>query len=143
VLACAERLRRMPAGALHGLLKGRNLGLLCVDSRTQDLDAFRDAATGLGAQVALLASDLASGSAAQKIDNTARLLSRLYDAVTCDGLPDDVVDRLAQAASIPMTRGHIAVVAQADMLAAQLDTDAGPQDRRRSVLQALVVQSMG
>ncbi len=143
VLECADRLRRTQAGTPRPLLKSRNLGLLYANSQAQNLETFRDVATDMGANVALLASDLASTSPAQTIDDTARLLSRLYDAVTCDGLPDDVVDRLAQVASIPVTRGHIAAVAQADALAALPGGTDTPQDKRRSVLQALVMLSMG
>jgi ornithine carbamoyltransferase len=143
VLACAAGLRRnaLP-GVPHRPLRGQNLGLLCSGGQTQAIEAFRDAATDLGANVAVIRSDLASASTTQTIGETARLLSRLYDAVECDGLPEAVVDELARVATIPVSSGHIALAEQADSLAILLDGVDPLEHKRFSVLQALVMQSV-
>lgn len=143
VLACATGLWRTSlTGSQQRPLKGQNLGLLCDDECIDAVEAFRGAAAELGANVAIIRSDLASASATQKIGDIARLLSRLYDAVECNGLPDEVVEQLAQAASIPVGSGHIATTEQVDALARRLEGTDTWEQKRRSVLQALVMQSV-
>lgn len=143
VLAYAAGLRRTALpGALHLPLRGQNIGLLCGHEQAPAVEAFRDAAADLGAQVAIIRSDLAPAGATPKISEIARLLSRLYDAVACDGIPDEIVDQLAQAATIPVTSGHIAAAEQADRLAGQLPGSDPLDQKRRRVLHALVMQSL-
>ena len=144
VLACvAGSGRAAQPGVPHRPLRGQNLGLLCGgDGRAQNIEAFRDAAAELGAHVAIIRSDLTSASTTQTIGETARLLSRLYDAVECDGLPEAVVDELARVATIPVSSGHIALAEQVDMLAHQLEGPDAWEQKRRSLLQALVMQSV-
>lgn len=106
------------------------------------MEAFQQAAIDLGARTAVLAADLTLASTPQTIEDTARLLSRLYDAVACDGLPDQVVAALAQTATIPVTSGYIRAAEQAGALATRLDGADAPRHKRRRILQALVLQSM-
>lgn len=143
VLSCARSLGHAPAsGAQRPPLKGRNLGVLCGNGQGAHVEAFQQAATELGARAAVLAASQTLGSTPQTAEEAARLLSRLYDAVTCDGVPDQVVDALARTATIPVTNGYIAAAAQAATLAARLDGADAPQHRHRRILQALVLQSM-
>lgn len=90
----------------------------------------------------MLVSDLHLMSAPQTIDDTARLLSRLYDAVVCDGLPDALMDRLARSATIAVRGGYIAAASHAGALACHLDGSDSLQHKRRRILEALVMQSM-
>jgi ornithine carbamoyltransferase len=140
---CVLRLdRAQAAGALPNLLGGRRLGLLCAGPPT-DFIVFEHAAADLGASASVLTSDLQWTADAQQIEGTARLLSRLYDAVTCDGLPEAVVARLASAATIPVTSGYAGTCRQLDVLADKLGSPGDRDHRRRRVLQALVVLCMG
>ena len=106
------------------------------------MEAFQQAAIDLGARTAVLPADLTLASTPQTIEDTARLLSRLYDAVACDGLPDQVVAALAQTATIPVTSGYIRAAEQAGALATRLEGADAPRHQRRRILQALVLQSM-
>lgn len=143
VLACARRLERLSTVGVREMpLRNRNLALLCSVETVEYTEALREAAVGLGACVAVLACDLTPGSPPKRIEEMARLLSRLYDAVTCNGVSDLVVDALARTATIPVTTGHIAAVAQAYAWAEQLGGPAPPEHKRRRILQALALQSM-
>ena len=78
------------AGDLRTLLRGRKFGLLCeVDTdsdRASDAALFRRAAVELGAHVAHIRPSLTDLSTPQEVQNTARMLGRLYDAVECQGM---------------------------------------------------------
>jgi ornithine carbamoyltransferase len=143
VLACAAGMRSAASpGITPRPLRGQNLGLLCAGGQAQAIEAFRDAAAGLGANVAIIRSDLNSASTAQTVLETARLLSRLYDAVECYGLPDAVADELARTATVAVTSGHVAAAEQVDLLANLLEGSDSWEHKRRDVLQALVMQCM-
>lgn len=143
VLECARRLGHAPmSGSRPTPFKHRNLVLLCASRHVAGLEDFRNAASGLGANVAVLVSDLHLNSAPQTVEDTARLLSRLYDAVVCDGLPDAVVDRLARSATVAVRAGYIGAAAHADALAQHLAGADPLQHKRHRILQALVMQSM-
>ncbi len=141
--ACLLRLDdAQTRGGLQTVLQGRHLGLLCA-GQTTDVAAFQQAAGELGARVAVLASDLAWANDPHQVTETARLLSRLYDAVTCAGVPNAVVDSLARAATIRVSSEYVRASARLDTWAARLDALAPVEHTRRSLLQALVVLSMG
>lgn len=83
-------------------LQGCRLGLVCGSGDSDCAQLFLDVAQALGAEVALLrTSDVVMTSEAQT-DKLARLLAQLYDAIECQDLPTRVVQRLAQAATIPV-----------------------------------------
>jgi ornithine carbamoyltransferase len=141
VLACARMLLHAPkSGGPHRLLRGRNLGLLCADEHAPAQQQFRDAAAELGAHVAVIRADLTHASSPEEIGHMARMLSRLYDAVECNGLPPSLTGQLARSASIPVMSGHVATPDQVDVLAGMLDGAEPWQDKRRCVMQALVLR---
>jgi hypothetical protein len=83
-------------------LRNRNLGLLCRDPEAAQPTLLRQAATGLGARVALVRCDLDEGSGRAALEHTARVLGRLYDAVVCIDLPPPIVEQLVLAAGVPV-----------------------------------------
>jgi ornithine carbamoyltransferase len=83
-------------------LRGRNVGILCDDPRRPEAVLLQQAASTLGARVALVRSDLDETSGPVQLEHTARVLGRLYDAVVCVALPASIVARLRDAAGIPV-----------------------------------------
>lgn len=121
-----------PTGSA-GPLRAVRVGLVCADGQAEPVLRFIEAAQGLGAQVTRIdaARALEDGAAVEEV---ARMLGRLYDAVACDGLPLLVVRRLAMAAQAPVleVRG---LLARAD----EVGSDA---ERRRRAAQAAVLAAL-
>jgi ornithine carbamoyltransferase len=124
------------------LLRGRNIGLLCPDATTPAARLFREAAGGLGAQVAHIQADRFARGGDSELANTARMLGRLYDAVVCQGLPPGVAQRLAALTDNLVCDGMAADAGIIDKLVRQLDGAAEGADSRRFVLQALLLRRL-
>jgi ornithine carbamoyltransferase len=69
----------------------------------------------------------------------ARLLGRLYDAVACQGLPEKVVTRLRQHTAIPVYDGIASPRHPIARVADMLDDLGSQHERRRLVLQAVLL----
>lgn len=143
LLASAERLRRMARdGSGSGLLRGRNLALLSASPDGEEQALFRRAATELGAQVAGIRSELSNRSTESEVQDAARLLSRLYDAVECQGMPGRLVRRLGHQAGIPFFEGLACRAHPTAALTVLLKEDAQLDDRRRLILQAALLNAI-
>ena len=134
-------------GDLQVLLRGRKFGLMCeIDDESDndndsasDATLFRRAAVELGAHVAHIRPSLTELSTPQEVLRTARMLGRLYDAVECQGMAADLVHRLGADAGVPVydaiaSQGH--PTAKLDGL---LGGDSPALDKRRFVLQAVLL----
>jgi ornithine carbamoyltransferase len=144
MLAQARSLQRDAlAGGTPPLLRGRKLGLLCEADDAEDARLFRRAATELGAHVAHVRPVLSEGSPAQEVRHTARLLGRLYDAIECQGMGAALVRRLAAEAGVPVYDGLACATHPTARLADHLEGDASPTDKRRFVLQAALLDTLG
>ena len=131
------------AGPPQALLRGKNFGLLCEsEGATGEAAMFRRAVTELGAHVAHIRASLPEFSTPQEVEHTARLLGRLYDAVECQGMPSALVRQLGNAVDMPV---YDAVASQRHptaRLADQLGPESPAEDRRRFVLQAVLIGSL-
>ncbi len=100
----AHELRRAErAGEAAAPLRGKNLALLC-DAPGRGTALLRRAAAELGAHVAQLRpsdSHLHDG----ELDDTARMLGRLYDAIDCSAMPAPLVERVEVDAGVPVYNG--------------------------------------
>ena len=134
--------RAASAGRSQPLLRGKNLGLLCADDTQPQALLFRQAASELGAHVAHIGMSLTEHSGAQEIAHTARMLGRLYDAVECQGLPAALVRQMSDSAGIAVYDSLAGNDRLISRLAAQLDGHAGASDKRRFVLQALLLHTI-
>lgn len=83
-------------------LHSRNVGILCDDPQRPEAVLLQQAATALGARVALVRSPLDEASGQPALAHTARVLGRLYDAVLCVDLSPAVVSYLRDAVDIPV-----------------------------------------
>jgi ornithine carbamoyltransferase len=143
VLASARALQRAAqTGTTQPLLKGKNLGLLCEAGDDPDAQLFRRAAAELGAHVAHIRPSLSELSTPHEVQHTARVLGRLYDAVECQGMPPALVQQVGDEAGVPVYDGLAGREHPTAKLAEQLDGSSPPEDRRRFVLQSLLVSTI-
>lgn len=136
--------RSAEAGATQPLLRGRRFGLLDAagDAGKDDVALFDRAAIELGAQVAHINPSLTELSEPLEVGHTAHMLGRLYDAVVCQGVAPSLVRQLSAEAGIPVYDG-IASSNHPLAKAADLLGPATPvADKRRFLLQALLVRNM-
>ena len=139
LLACARGLRESPAATAALALRGKNICLLSTPNDHPGAALVQQAATALGAHVARLPPTLSESSSPDDVLHTARLLGRLYDAVACDGLPSELVRRIAASANVPVfdsIAGPDHVVAR---LADLLGDNTSAQDNQRLMIQALLL----
>ncbi len=130
------------AGGAQALLRGRKFGLMCeVDSAT-DAALFRRAAVELGAHVARIQPSLTALSTAPEVLRTARMLGRLYDAVECQGMSADLVHQLSADAGVPVFDAVASQRHPTAQLDALLRGDSPALDRRRFVLQAVLLSTV-
>jgi len=143
VLAYARILEREEStGTRHAWLRGKNIGSLASPGNGADETLFRQAATELGARVTPLRPLPEDGLAAIEIQVTARLIGRLYDAVDWPGASSELLQRIRSTAGIPIYDGLAAARHPTARLAELLRPDAAFADRRRFVLQAVLLATM-
>ncbi|MBB1602454.1 ornithine carbamoyltransferase [Variovorax sp. UMC13] len=141
-----SRARLLQHAAMDGntplLLRGKNLGLLCETQPDEAQALFRSAAEQLGARVAVMRSGLSLASTAQDVQNTARMLGRLYEAVECQGLEPALVKSIGRHAGIPVFDGVATKDHPVDQLAELLGDSTPLADNRRFLLQALLLEAI-
>ncbi len=126
----------------QGLLRGKNLALICTAAPDADSLLFQRAAVDLGAHVAHIRPDLSEPSTSAVFKHTARMLGRLYQAVECQGLPPAVVAEVGREAGIPVYDGLASRVHPLAALARCLDGDAEDERNRRLIVQAVLVSTI-
>jgi len=145
LLAAARMLQRAAQrGPLQPLLRGKIFGLLCEATATGHDDAalFCRAAVELGAHVAHIRPIQWTPGALQMLQDSARMLGRLYHAVECQGMSADVVQGLRLHAAVPVFDGVASPHHPTAQVAELLDDVASPADRRRLVLQAVLLSTL-
>lgn len=143
VLDQARSLQRAAAaGDLPASLRGRKLGLLCEADDSGDAALFRHAAAELGAQVAHIRPSLTELSTLPDVRRTAYMLGRLYDAIECQGMAPDLVHQMGVHAGVPIYDGVASSKHPTAKLADLLDGDALNPDKRRFVLQAVLLSTI-
>ena len=130
------------AGTTQPLLRGKKLALLCEAADDGDAVLFRSAAVELGAHVAHIRPSLSELSTPQEIQSNARVLGRLYDAVECQGMTPDLVLQVRTDAGVPVYDGLASPRHPTARLADRLDGDAAHADKRRFVLQAVLLSTI-
>ena len=126
-------------------LKGKNLGIFCDEGSegSESRALFQRAAEALGAHVATIRPALSSLGSPGEVRHTARILSRFYDAVECQGMAPELVRLIGREAVIPVYDGIACATHPTAVLADRLDDRTSPEDNRRFVLQALLLGSIG
>jgi len=130
-------------GTAQSPLRGLNLGLLCDTDGNAEAALFQRAASALGAQVAHLHPKLSELSSPQEVQDTARILGRLYDAVECVGMAPALVGRIGVEAGVPVFDGIASPRHPTAWLAGLLRGGAGhEEDRRCLVIQAVLLGAL-
>ena len=147
-----ELLRSASQGQGNAALKGKQLGLMCAnetngelvkaDSESGDAACFRLAATRLGAHVARIRPRLNAGSSVPELRRLALMLGRLYDAVECQGMSEDLVKKIRAQAGVPVYFRLAGESHPTAALAERLEGSASQRDKRLIVLQAALLRSL-
>jgi ornithine carbamoyltransferase len=143
LLKRAQSLREEPETQAQ-LLVGKRLGLMSPDPQGEDGQLFEQAARGLGAHVAVIPTPAEQlDGDGQRLTDIGSLLGRLYDTVECQGLSVETVDRLAQAGNLPMHNGLAGREHWIFQMAEEWQAEAPLNDRRRWLIQAFLITTLG
>lgn len=142
LLATARALREAArAGQAQPLLRGKNIALL-APAQGDDADLFIAAATEMGAKVSQVGTETLGRDSPQQLEQMAHVLTRLYDAVECEGLPSALVRRLASLATVPVYDSVASASHPTARLSALLGEGSSPAEARRFVVQATLLASI-
>jgi ornithine carbamoyltransferase len=141
LLAQASALKHVASsGAVAHPLLGKNLAVICA-REGPDAELFRKAGIALGARVTFLRPTLGDSSSPAEIEQTARVLGRLYDGVECQGLEPRLVQQMRAAADVPI----FDAVASSGHPSAHLDAQLGGTDlqaNRLFIVQAILMETI-
>jgi ornithine carbamoyltransferase len=143
LLAYARMMQReAQSGSRQPWLRGKNIGIFGVGGEGADTMLLRRAATELGAKVAQVRPFADGPQATAEIELTARLIGRLYDAVDWRGAQEDLLQQVRSVAGIPIYDGLAAASHPTAQLAGLLGVEMPIADRRRFVVQAVLVATI-
>ena len=144
LLLANARLLQRAVGPLQrqGLLRGRNLALICESADDADAVVFLEAASDLGAHVSHIRPSLSDLRAPAALQHTARMLGRLYHGIECQGMPADLVSQLGWEAGIPVYDGVASPRHPVARLAKLLGAGESFDKERQLILQAVLMSTL-
>lgn len=89
----------------HSFLKGKNIVLLFEKTSTRTRCAFEVAGMDLGMGVTYLEPGSSQMGKKESIEDTARVLGRMYDGIEYRGYDQSIVEVLAENAGVPVWNG--------------------------------------
>lgn len=98
-----KRLKR--AGVPHSHLEGKNIVLLFEKTSTRTRCSFEVAGHDLGMGVTYLDPGSSQMGKKESIEDTARVLGRMFDGIEYRGFDQAIVDELANNAGVPVWNG--------------------------------------
>lgn len=101
----AELKTKKKAGEPHELCKGKNIALIFEKTSTRTRCAFEVAAHDLGMGSIYLDPSGSQIGKKESIADTARVLSGMFDGIEYRGYGQEIVERLAEYASVPVWNG--------------------------------------
>lgn len=93
------------AGVLHKELEGKNIVLLFEKTSTRTRCSFEVAGYDLGMGVTYLDPAGSQMGNKESIEDTARVLGRMFDGIEYRGFGQEIVDTLAEYAGVPVWNG--------------------------------------
>lgn len=93
------------AGVLHKELEGKNIVLLFEKTSTRTRCSFEVAGHDLGMGVTYLDPAGSQIGNKESIEDTARVLGRMFDGIEYRGFGQEIVDTLAEYAGVPVWNG--------------------------------------
>ena len=143
LLAYARMLQgEWQSGSRPPRLRGKNIGLFGAAGDGAEATLFRRAAMELGAKVAQVHPFPDGPPSTAEVELTARLIGRLYDAVDWPGAPADLLQVMRSAAGIPIYDGLGDAEHPTARLAGLLGVETPIADRRRFVVQAVLLATV-
>ena len=112
----AEKKARIP----HRHLEGRNIVLLFEKTSTRTRCAFEVAGRDLGMGVTYLDPGSSQMGKKESIEDTARVLGRMYDGIEYRGFAQEIVEEIAANAGVPVWNGLTTEFHPTQMLADML-----------------------
>ncbi|AKK02117.1 ornithine carbamoyltransferase [Corynebacterium epidermidicanis] len=97
--------RLKAAGVPHRHLEGKNIVLLFEKTSTRTRCSFEAAGHDLGMGVTYLDPGSSQMGKKESIPDTARVLGRMYDGIEYRGYGQEVVEKLAEHAGVPVWNG--------------------------------------
>ena len=97
--------KKKQEGVEHEYLKGKNIVLLFEKTSTRTRCAFEVAGYDLGMNVTFLDPGSSQMGKKESIEDTARVLCRMYDGIEYRGFSQSIVESLADASSVPVWNG--------------------------------------
>lgn len=92
-------------GEPHKFLDGKNIAIIFEKDSTRTRCSFEVAAYDLGMHVTYLGPTGSQMGKKESIEDTARVLSRIYDAIEYRGFEQEIVETLAKYSSVPVYNG--------------------------------------
>ena len=104
-------------GILHRYLEGKNIVLLFEKTSTRTRCAFEVAGNDLGMGVTYLDPGSSQMGKKESIEDTAKVLGRMYDGIEYRGFEQEIVESLAKNAGVPVWNGLTDLYHPTQMLA--------------------------
>ncbi|CRH62311.1 Ornithine carbamoyltransferase [Chlamydia trachomatis] len=106
LLALSKNFKDMKrAGVPHRYLEGKNIVLLFEKTSTRTRCAFEVAGSDLGMGVTYLEPGCSQMGKKESIEDTARVLGRMYDGIEYRGFAQEKVETLGKYAGVPVWNG--------------------------------------
>ena len=113
----AEFKRLKANGVDHSYLKGKQVVLLFEKTSTRTRCAFEVGARDLGMGVTFLDSGSSQMGKKESLEDTAKVLGRMYDGIEYRGFKQEVVEDLAKYSGVPVWNGLTDLYHPTQMLA--------------------------
>lgn len=97
-----ELKKEKKAGILHEQLKGKSVGMVFEKPSTRTRVSFESAMYGLGGQVIFLSARDTQLARSEPLKDMARVMSRYVDAMVVRTFGQNVIDELADYATVPV-----------------------------------------
>lgn len=144
MLAYARMLQRETlAGSRRPWLRGKNIAMVGTAEDGEQDALFRRAAAELGAKVAQVRpfAELTLATFAE-VQHIARVMGRLYDALEWPQASANQLERLRAAAGIPVYDGLAGASHPTAQFVTLLDAASPIADRRRFIVQAVLLATI-
>lgn len=101
----AELKAKKKAGVPHRLCEGKNIALIFEKTSTRTRCAFEVAASDLGIHPVYLDPYGSQIGNKESIEDTARVLGRMFDGIEYRGFGQEIVEEIASCAGVPVWNG--------------------------------------
>ncbi len=106
LIELAEDLKaKKKAGIAHRMFEGKNIALIFEKTSTRTRCAFEVAASDLGMHPVYLDPQGSQIGKKESIEDTARVLGRMFDGIEYRGFGQEIVEDLAKYAGVPVWNG--------------------------------------